>query len=106
MTMAQVGDALQVLQGLGILILVIKSLGSWQQRQESAPAELARDLRTCKEHCAARLTTLEHEQEDIRSQLDRDFPRKETLAAELKGINVRLANIERAVMQQPQLAED
>ena len=104
MNWTQAGDVLQVLQAIGIILLLVKKSGSWQQKQESAPAELALALKTCKESCSARLTDLEHKQEQIRGQLDRDFPRKETLAAELKGINVRLANIE-GVLRGQQVTE-
>jgi hypothetical protein len=101
MAWAQMADVLQIMQAAGVLILVIKALGSWQQRTESAPAELGRQLKACREACDARLKAIDVEADRIRRQLDHDYPRKDTLDAKLDGIYTRLGTIERAVLQQP-----
>lgn len=97
MNWAQAADGLQVAQSVGVLILLLIAIGSWRQKQEAAPEVLAAQLQSCRASCHARLDSIEREADKTRAQLDRDYPRKETLEAKLDGMDTRLRNIERAL---------
>jgi hypothetical protein len=111
MTWSQVADVLRVLQGVGILVLLIAAAGAWRQKQESTPAALAKELASCRAACDRRLDDHDREieksrarhhdvaswQEALPAKLDQSYARKETIGAQLEGISVRLANIERAL---------
>lgn len=106
MTMAMLADALQVIQGVGIVVLLIMAVGAWRQKQDATPVAIQQEVRNCRRECDARMGEIERQAERLRGSVDRDYARKDTIAAELKGINVRLGNIERAVLQQPTVTED
>jgi CHASE1-domain containing sensor protein len=109
--MSAIADALQVLQGIAVLLLLVMAVGAWRAKQEATPANLSREIITCRAACDRRLTEHDHEieksrnrhheitawQESLPNRLDQSYARKETIGVQLDGISTRLANIERAL---------
>jgi hypothetical protein len=97
MTIAMWADVLQVAQGVVFLLLLIVGVGVWRQKTESAAGALGAQMTACRERCDAKIAEVERQAERVRITVDRDYARKDTIGATLAGMDVRLANIERAL---------
>lgn len=89
-------DVIQVIYGAALILLLIMAVGRFRQKTETAPAELARDLRACRERCDARFLDVDRELGRMRQDLD-PLARKDVIVVQLEAIDRRLAIIERAV---------
>ena len=97
MTMAMWADVLQVAQGVVFILLLIVGVGVWRQKTESTSTALAEQMRVCRATCDSKLTEIGRENDRIRRDLAQDYARKDTIGATLAGMDIRLANIERAL---------
>ena len=89
MTWAMISDAIQATQGILVILAFLFALGAWRQRAETTPAVLAHQLAGCRAQC-------DREVAMIRAEMTA-FARRDTIGETLRGMDVRLANIERAL---------
>lgn len=98
MTWGELADVMQALQGAGIILLIIMGIGAWRQKQDASPSALTQRLEACRAQCDRDLS-------QVRADMT-TFARKDTIGETLRGMDIRLANIERALRLRPDLSHE